>query len=96
MHRAKSQNCGVRVRLRLTNRMRASLSLASNMRRILLHGKDKNKFYTQPVMCNFVAKCMNESANAHGTGPDDDSMTSHLLECVKQKYPAGKAQGILN
>ena len=63
----------------MTSGWRAYVALCTSLS-ILLHGKDKNKFYTQPVMCNFVAKCMNESANAHGTGPDDDSMTSHLLD----------------
>ena len=41
MHRANSQNDGVRLRLRLTNYMRNILSLASDARRILLHGGDK-------------------------------------------------------
>ena len=78
MRRANSQSHGVRLRLRLTNRMCTSLS-------ILLHGKES---YTQPVLCNFFAKCMNEYANARGTGPDDDCMTSHLLKCVQQRYHA--------
>ena len=39
---------------------------------------------------------MNEYADAHGTEADDNSMTSHLLELIQQKYPAVKGIGILN
>ena len=39
---------------------------------------------------------MNEYADAHGTGADDNGMTSHLLERVQQKYHAVKGIGILN
>ena len=45
MLRANSQKDGVRTRLRLTNHMRTSLSLASNVHWILLHGEDKKILY---------------------------------------------------
>ena len=46
MLRVNSQKDGVRTRLRLTNHTRTSLSLASNMHWILLHGDfDKKILY---------------------------------------------------
>ena len=59
----------------------------------------KSKTYTQPALCNFVAKRMKVYADAHETRVDDDGlnrMNSHLLERVKQKNPAVKGIGILN
>ena len=54
----------------------------------------RQKILYQSSLCNFVAKYMNEYADAHGTGADDDGMTSHLLERIQQKYPAVKGLGI--
>ena len=102
MYLANSQSDGVRLRLRLTNRMLTSLSLmaaarcsASDVRLILMHCKDK-KNPIPSLRCVISLRCMNEYADAHGTEADDNSMTSHLLELIQQKYPAVKGIGILN
>ena len=46
------------------------------------------KCYTQPALCTFVAKCMNEYAEAHGTGVDDDGSQSFTrARSIRQNTP---------
>ena len=50
----------------------------------LAGGRQRNEIsYRQNDLCAFVAKCMNEYANQHGTGVDFYTMSAHILQSVK-------------